>query len=401
MSTEVLFDPIKWSRREIVLQTNVSPTVTGNSRITRKFQRLKKTPVKLYLKFDREILVTGESLSLALSTLVGKEFDRVKFGFKVPESTRRDIAKWTGSDVLTDGREDELKQDLKGTVLNFSGGFDSLAAHYLLPPDHALVSMDFGGRFGREAKFFKEFDPIQVRTNLVETPLRKNSWSFLGLGSLIAMHETRSKYCTFGSVIESTGLERNTAHEKGLTFPPFASAGMTNAPATQGLSEFGTAMIIAKFCPELLKKSLNSLASPGEEKLFRKWALAKTAFEYAGHPIHLPEISRPSSPHFGFGDRFVIDLTAMTIASFDHGDLARHLVRDLDNTIIRDAKAMNFEFMFKADDRMYSSYPEELRKHLNLALERAGISWYSQKDRNDANEFRTYWKTKHQKWERP
>lgn len=397
MSNEIIFDPIKWTPREIVLQTNVAPIVTANSRVMRKIQSLQKSPVKLSLQFNREIEVSGEGLALALSTLCGKTFETIHFGFDLPESTREDIAHWTESDVEVSGTVDKEMRELSGTVLNFSGGFDSLAAYYLLPEDHKLVSLDFGGRFSRERKFFRDFSPLEVQTNLVQTSLRKHSWSFIGMGSLLSMDDFKAKYCTFGSIIESTGFKRKTAHEKGFTFPPFASAGMQSAPTTQGISEVGTSLVIAENAPELIEPSLKSLASPGEEKLFRKWALAKFALEHVGRTIPFGEVQRPSAPHYEFGQRLVIDLTAMMVASLGREDIAVQLVRGLTSEIIRDSKTMSFEFMFKADKRMYANYPKELMHALEEGLKRAGIDWYSAKDREDVKVFREYWQARAQK----
>lgn len=394
VDSQIFFEPIKWDSHEIVLQTNVAPNITGNSRIVRAIRRRNVKPVKLKFKFNRAMRVSGESLALALSTLCGKTYDKIRFDFEVPNSTTADISRWTESDIETLGDEDKPTKELKGTVLNFSGGFDSLAAHFLLPSDHALVSLGFGGRFRREKDFYRKFNPIQIDTNLVETSLRKNSWSFIGLGALLAMQETQSKYCTFGSIIESTGLRRNTAHEKGFTFPPFASAGMTNAPATQGISEVGTALVISEYSPDLLTPSLRSLASPGEEKLFRKWALATTGLLHAGRDVSIPRVERPESPHYSFGDRFVIDLSAMMVASLGHEELAQQLVKGLDGNRIRDSRGMNFDFMFKADERMYKNYPIELKSALETSLKRADIDWYTQADRDDAQLFREYWESK-------
>lgn len=391
VSNLINFEPLKWTDREIVIQTNVAPIITGNSRIIRKVQSLRTKPVRLKFRFDRELTVAADDLALALSTLCGKSFDRISFGFEVPEAISNDIAKWTESEVETSGVVDSTVRKLGGTVLNFSGGFDSLAAHFMLPEGHSMVSLDFGGRFGREQKFFREFSPIQIETNLVQTSMRKNSWSFIGLGSLLAASETRSKYCTFGSIIESTGFQRNTAHEKGFTFPPFASAGMTNAPTTQGISEVGTALVIAEHGAEFLAPSLRSLASPGEEKLYRKWVLATTALEEFGRPVPFKEVHSPERPHYEFGERFVIDLTAMMVASLGREDLASRLVRGLDQQRLSDARALDFDFMFKADRRMYKNYPDALRPALENALDRAGIHWYSAKNQNDAKEFREYW----------
>ena len=397
VSNEIIFDPIKWSSREIVLQTNVDPIVSGSSKIVRKFQRLQTKPVKLKFRFNQDIEVSGEGLALALSTLCGKSFDSIRFGFEIPESTKNDIAKWTESDVRIPGTVSKQNRELGGTVLNFSGGFDSLAAHYLLPPEQELVSLDFGGRFSREKKFFSKFSPLEVQTNVVKTSLRKHSWSFIGMAALLSMEKINPQYCTFGSIIESTGFKRKTAHEKGFTFPPFASAGMQNAPTTQGISEFGTALVIAEYAPELLEPSLNSLASPGEEKLFRKWALAKTALEQAGRPVPFSEVKKPDVPHYEFGQRLVIDLTAMMAASFGNEDVASQLVRGLSSEIIRDANAMNFDFMFKADKRMYANYPSELKPALENGLERAEIDWYTAQDRENVKSFREYWQSKSQK----
>ena len=396
MSNEIIFDPIKWTPQEIVLQTNVAPVVTANSRIMRRIQSLQSKPVKLGLRFSREIEISGEGLALALSTLCGKSFDTIRFGFELPDSTREDIARWTESSVEVSGVVEKDSRELSGTVLNFSGGFDSLAAHYLLPENHKLVSLDFGGRFSREKRFFQRFSPLQVQTNIVQTSLRKHSWSFIGMGSLLTLKEFKAKYCTFGSIIESTGFKRKTAHEKGFTFPPFASAGMQNTPTVQGISEVGTALIIAENSSELIEPSLQSLASPGEEKLFRKWALAKFALEQAGRPVPFGEVQRPSAPHYEFGQRLVIDLTAMMIASMGREDIAVQLVGGLSSEIIRDSKAMGFDFMFRADKRMYANYPEELMPALEQGLKRAGLDWYSAKDREDVKVFREYWQAKAQ-----
>lgn len=393
MSSDIFFDPIRWDNRGIVLQTNVAPIITGRARIVRNAQRLRGKPVKLRFKFNRALDVAAEDLALALSTLCGKEFDNIRFGFGMPAAIKRDIENWTEANVDAGKAEEPQKRSLSGTTLNFSGGFDSLAAHYMLPTQHSLVSLAFGGRFSREEEFFKRFSPIEVQTNVVQTSLRRNSWSFIGLGSLLAMSATQSKYCTFGSIIESTGLKRNTAHEKGLTFPPFASAGMTNAPTTQGISEIGTALVIAEYAPEHLAASLKSLASPYEEKLYRKWALASSALQHVGKQVFLPQVVRPEVPHYRFGERFVVDLTAMMIAYLGKEDLARQLVRGLDSKRIADAKAMSFDFMFKADERMYANYPSELRPALERALRKSGIAWYTEKDQEDAEEYRVYWES--------
>lgn len=59
----------------------------------------------------------------------------------------------------------DKEKERTGCILNFSGGFDSLAALYLMPEDTKLVAIDFGGWFEREKEFFKQFHPYTLKTN--------------------------------------------------------------------------------------------------------------------------------------------------------------------------------------------------------------------------------------------
>src|SRR5699024_12658626 len=90
------------------------------------------------------------------------------------------------------------------SALNFSGGFDSLAAR-VLEPHAELISLDFGGRFSRERKFFERFDPYVLETNLVDIGLNRYAWSFMGIGSLLMRYELQLGAYSFGSIMAGAG----------------------------------------------------------------------------------------------------------------------------------------------------------------------------------------------------
>ncbi|WP_216352814.1 hypothetical protein, partial [Fictibacillus arsenicus] len=133
-----------------------------------------------------------------------------------------------------------------------------------MPSNTRLVSMDFGGRFAREREFFERFDTLRVSTNVLNSPLRLNSWSMMGMGAILAAHSLKAKYISFGSIIEASvdSLRVTPAIVKAQTFPPFAAAGYHNAPFALGLSEVGTAKVLLQDDASLAVDSLLSLASP-------------------------------------------------------------------------------------------------------------------------------------------
>ncbi|MDK6689940.1 hypothetical protein QP246_10950, partial [Aerococcus urinae] len=85
------------------------------------------------------------------------------------------------------------------------GGFDSIAAKELLDPDKTiLISLDFGGRFAREAVFFDNFPTLTVRTNLVTEKFHRHSWAFMALGAILASPTLGLDVLSFGSILEAS-----------------------------------------------------------------------------------------------------------------------------------------------------------------------------------------------------
>ena len=207
----------------------------------------------------------------ALSTLAARKYSSVFFDFPVSEAALSRIQPFTlvKPDAATCTEEESWVQEGNKVTLSFNGGFDSLSALALMPKNTSLVSMDYGGNFGRERSGFLPFNPIVVETNIAETSLRSGSWSFMGIGAILTSRYTKSRFLTFGGILDQSpqAFYKPSPLLKNSTVPAFSACGYHNAPYVIGITEASTAKIIAKTFPEDAVRSLHSVAQPGTEKL--------------------------------------------------------------------------------------------------------------------------------------
>lgn len=341
--------------------------------------------------FGEPTSLNEDNLAIALSTLCGNRMDHIHFGFSVNSRVLEAVAQWTLAEVTAEGSQANEISDRKGdgVVLNFSGGLDSLAAKLLLPNGTELVSLDFGGRFSRERAFFKRFNPRTVRTNLVNTTLRHNSWSFMGIGPLLLADELSAKYLAFGSIIEAGQLRLVGPRKQNTTFPAFKLAGFENATPVAGVSEAGTVQMVIREEPDLLADSLRSLASPGEEKYYRKIALASIVADLNEIELDLPQLPTEQRVHYRFGQNFAVDLTALYFEAMGYPAFAAKLVESIPDDVRRELRQEDFNFMLKADQNYYSAYPDHLKSTLVRGLTECGIEWYSDFDYECVEKIRT------------
>lgn len=351
----------------------------------------------LYFEFDRPVTVSTTAVAVAMSTLCGRAFGKVHYDFPVSEQVIPSIHELTQCEIETAGDEHQRTGKRRGNLLSFSGGFDSMAAKLLMPEDTNLVSMDFGGRFARERNFFEQFDTLRVSTNVVQTPLRANSWSFMGIGAILASDYFRAKYHTFGGILEAgpDNMRKAPAGARGSTFPPFRAAGYMNAAYVLGLTEIGTLSVMLRQQPEIVAQSLISVASPGEEKLYRKAVLAGVVAESLGIDLTLPDIPAPQVPHFQFGQNFALDLLVLYVISATGDPGARGLARDIPQGALELASRLNLTFMARANPTLFEHFPQELAPGLYKKLAENEIQWYTEKDWAEFTQVREYLKSFH------
>lgn len=350
------------------------------------------TRFPLWFAFNRPVFLTEDSIATALSTLCGKAYSEVHMDLAPSARTIDYLRTFTGSTVTTKGTKEHPVAPRAGQALSFSGGFDSMAALALMPDDTNLVSMDFGGRFSRERTFFEQFDTTIVSSNLLETELRKNSWSFMGSGAILTSAHTRAEYHTFGSILEAgvDNLNMDPVASRNETFPAFAEAGYTNAPYVAGLTEIGTLIVMAHYKRDQISDSLISLASPGEEKLYRKKVLADVVSARFGTNLDIPEVQKPSKPHFTFGQNFALDFLAFYVAKHAGEDIVNELVSDVPAELVRLASGLDLTFFERANPSLYLNFPTPLLAGVTGRLADAGMRFYVEQDWRDLSRVRQF-----------
>lgn len=347
----------------------------------------------IYFKLMPDILPRSNLIAIAISTLCGrKNYDNIHFDLNVNSSIITDISKFTLAKVTSKPSfEHPIKRKNKNNItLNFSGGFDSLAAKCLMPEEHSLVSIDYGGRFSRERQFFEKFSHCIMETNIVDSPLRKNSWSFMGIASILFSDYLETNYYTFGGILEAgvNNISENPIAAKNISFPPFLAAGMENAPYVLGLTEIGTLKVIANYHPELIASSLDSLANPGEEKRYRKQVLASILSEKMEMDFGLNIIDRPSKIHYKFGQYFAPDFLSFYVIKNAGEEIASHTISHIPYEVVEAAERLSLNFYERVNTNFLVNFPKQLRSDLLLKLDYADVIAYTEADWKEFNEIR-------------
>ncbi len=311
-----------------------------------------------------------------LATLCAR-FEKIRFHFPTSARCRQLIAEAYDAQVTSDGPDIAPRLPGKRKAISFSGGFDSLAAHLLAGEQLQLISVDFGGAFVREARFFSKFRPQICRTNIRQRRWAIQDWRFMGAASCLYAHHLDLGTLLFGGIFEASywSFADGIANRDPRLSGPFGAAGLVSSSLVQGLTEFGTAMVVQAWAPQLLRESLAALAAPGSEKAFRKQLLLDAVRHRFGGAA--PEFSLYKYPRrrLRFGDAFTVDFLTLYFVSV-YG--RRTVARWIDD--VPDVRLGDLDFVFKFNPLFVRNIPPELRV---LALNRmaaAGIGTYGEQD---------------------
>ena len=205
---------------------------------------------------------------------------------------------------------------------------------------------------------------------------------FMGIGSILFRDYLQTKYLTFGHILEATSDNFHDDPKMRLnkSINPFTISETIDAPYVLGLTEVGTLKVLSHFNPNLLLDSLTSLASPGEEKLYRKQLLTTIANEK--YKLRLDEniIEKPRKIHFSFGESFAPDFLLFYIIKFAGLSSASLLVKDIPEEVLNLSKRLSLNFYEKINPKIVRFVPRELRCDYINNLVSAGIEPYSKDD---------------------
>ncbi|MEY8715424.1 hypothetical protein AB9G26_09115 [Francisella philomiragia] len=356
-----------------------------------------ETSDKLYFQMNRKVDLDNDTLAVLLSTLCGRVYKKIVYDFYISDKILEELKKFTLADVIrTENTSTCINtlsmNDRKNVTLNFSGGFDSLAAYCLMRVSAKLCSMDYGGRFSRENNFFERFDTFIVSTNILDTELKKNSWSFMGSASILSNIFLQTKYNSFGSILESApaNISVNAAGAKNISFPPFKMLGMKNANYVGGLTEVGTALIILKYRNDLIKSSLESLASAGEEKRFKKQILIETVSNKFGYNISLEHIEPPVKGYFDFGTSFTTDFLLFYIIKNGSFERYSSIYKSVPQEVFDIANNLSLSFYERVNTDFYINFPVELKSDLYAKFCECELEFYTYNDWKEFDVIRTF-----------
>ncbi|CAM4293328.1 hypothetical protein [Jeotgalicoccus halotolerans] len=351
--------------------------------------------IKHYIEFELTdpIIVRDDLIAYSLACLCGRKYDSIFMDLKVSLRTKATIEKHTGAKLKChiDLNEYTINKSFDNETLNFSGGFDSLAALAFLPRNSSLVAMDFGGDFNREMSIIKKFNSHIVKTNIIETDFRRNSWLFMVIGSILYKDYLNSDFNVFGSVMLSAVLSDSRFIKNASTPLLIEGAGMSSIPYTLGLTEIGALRIAAHYFPEHINESLISLASEGSEKRYRKQLYLEIENERFNSNIEITNPVKPlKNPHFKWGDVFQADHLALYILKFKGYEVASTMVSDIPGDAEHLLENMSLDFFTKYHPDNVHNIPENQRERFFKVLEGATVSVYSTEDLDEYETIKNY-----------
>lgn len=339
--------------------------------------------------------VHNDCVAACLMTLCGTKYDEVDFNFPI-------------STYCADVLRNDLKLGFIGPVdktleprrqgqqlgLNFSGGFDSLAAHLLLDGQAKLISCDFGGGFDREAKFFRTFAPDAVcKTDIRLKGYNRNHWAFMGAASVLLADHLDLGHVTFGGVLEAAPYYiGNTirSHAPAKT-ALFGAAGLNEIHVIRGLTEFGTAQVVMNSAPELAEASLTSLADPTTEKYYRKKLILRHLYDRAGQalPAYLESPVLPKQK-INFGENINVDFLSVFFVKKFGVEFWSQIVGGLEQLDWSFVNGLSLDLYLRYNTNFAYWIPLKFRNTILQALHRNGIYPYDEKDWSELNQIRVF-----------
>jgi len=321
-----------------------------------------------------------DCMAACLATLCGTKYRAIHFDFAVSDRCSAAIRERTGAQVRARGRCAPRPAG-RSIALNFSGGFDSLAALHLAPEGLRTVAIDFGRKFTRERQFFETLNPDLIcATDFREKGFDRNDWLFMGAVSLLFADYLDLAAIAFGTIFEASALNYRLTPTGASSLPLIESIGLHDATFTRGLTEFGTAMIIDAYSPELIEGSIASLADAGSEKSLRKRLLVDVV-------RHRRDLAAPDFDSYvypkrkaSFGKSYAIDFLGLIFAKLYGRDAVSRWIDGLPIDTDEALAAIGVDWVFRFNPHFTAQMPEPLRQRIEDRLAGAGVHGFRDED---------------------
>ena len=343
----------------------------------------------IYFKIYEQINISDSQLAIALSTFCRRGYDEIYFELSLTEDLLNKLTSFTNAKITTkqiikhENTEfiTPQKNKTEKIALNFSGGFDSLAAKILLGDLVELISISF---FDIEYDFFKKFNPHILETNFRQLGYAENDWTFMGVGSIFFKDFLNYKYHVFGTVFEAFHMHatQEFSSQKKFIEEPFNFAGINDLKLIQGLTEIGTALVLCNTHPYLVNDSLTSLSQPKTEKRYRKQIIVNIIKEKFGlNDIYLEPTEPPIEENkLNWGNYFSVDFLSLYLIKYGGIEETNKILKNIPEEAIEFAKNHDLTFYERFDTNFLNNIPSEFKTEITKNLANAKILPYNQND---------------------
>lgn len=340
---------------------------------------------ELYIELPYSYRPSDDLIVAALASLCGTSFDLIEIDLPIGPAQKQALESLTRAKIISKSGNDLRRKPGQRNALNFSGGFDSLAAKAVLG-DVDLISLDFGGRFSRERIFFERFNPLVFKTNLTDLKLNSYSWQFMGIGSILLRDELDLEYYSFGSILAGSfpRLFTGPVDQSKFGVGSANALGMRQSNPVAGLTEIATLSIAAKTFPMLMVDALMSVALPGEDKFMRKHQMIQAVSTSLEYPLKFPEIDL-GKPRLRWGDSFATDLSSlyvMDVMGVDYVDSS--YLGGVPERVASGLQDVDLSFMMRFNPQAYEGVDRSLLGDWYKSFIELGIEPYGRQDWHEA-----------------
>lgn len=318
------------------------------------------------------------------ATMAGPNLESISMDLEISPPIKAAIERFCGCPVVSNValKIVDWTTGFDGHAVSFSGGFDSLAALSLLPSAPALVSMDFGGWFKREADFFNTFHPHVVGTNFRMEGFGRRSWMFMLSGIILLKEQLNLGSYTTGSILESSPWHYKRHITKAFNATPLLSAfGFDQVNSTMGITEVATTILAMRHFPDRVEDSLESLAAPRSGKSLRKQMLVESLNREGKAAVSFnPEVTVLDTPPLKWGQSLTDDMLTPYMLKHSGVDATNRLMAEIPEEIAALSKNLDLDFYQRYHTGMYLGMDRKVREFIHLGLSQAGIDPFSERD---------------------
>lgn len=346
---------------------------------------------ELFFEFSEEVSVNDNLIAIALCTCCRNKYDEIYFDLALHDKTIENIYEYTQAKVTSKIiNNEEFINERNNISLNFSGGFDSLAAKILLGDIIDLVAINFTGGYIREYNFFKNFKPYIVTTNIRQLGYsnEENDWTFMGIGSILYSDFLNLNYQVFGTTLDSTpynGIKEISLTKEFVSYP-FNYAGIGDLKIIPCLTTIGTALVVCNTLPYLINDSLVSLSYPGSRKRYLKQSIIKILIKRYNLKYIYIESVEPPIEITPWGNDFTVDFITLYVLKHLGFDETSKIVNNIPENVLNFVETHSLEFYEKYNTNFLNNVPEKIKLILIKNLTESKIYPFNENDFQEFNE---------------